>query len=53
MIRKLERPSYEERPIESGLLSLEKKRVQGNLITAFQYLNGNYINRRKTNISHR
>jgi len=42
MIHGIEYLSYEDKLRELGIFSLEKRRLQGDLIAAFQYLNGSY-----------
>jgi len=48
MIRSLKHLSYEDGLMDLGLFSLEKRRLQGDLITAFQYLK-EIIIRKKNN----
>jgi len=42
MIQGMEHLSYRDRLIELGLFSLEKRKVQGDLLVAFQYLKKSY-----------
>jgi len=46
MIKGLEHLSSEERLRELNVFSLEKRRLQGDLTTAFQYLIGGYNQKR-------
>jgi len=42
MIQGMEHLSYKDRLRELGMFSLKKRRLQGDLITAFQYLKQGY-----------
>ena len=47
MIRRLEHLLYEDRLGKLGLFSLQKRRLSGDLIAAFQYLKGAYRDARE------